>query len=73
MADDLSAPLGRKRGKAAPTGRLSPDRLPLARIAFGLAAVVILGVAARIILVNDPNGGRPVTEVGVNRGNNSLA
>jgi len=73
MADDLSAPLGRKRGKAAPTGRLSPDKLPLARIAFGLAAVVIVGVVARVVLVNDPDGGRPVTEIGVNRGNNALA
>ena len=44
MADDLSAPLGRKRAKpAAPKLQLSLDKLPLARIAFGLAAIVLLG------------------------------
>jgi hypothetical protein len=76
MADDLSAPLGRKRGdKRAPAFRLVPGKLPLARIAFGLAAVVILGVVARVVFVKDPMGGRPVAEIGVNstRNANSLA
>lgn len=68
MADELSAPLGRKRRKPAPGLRFQPDKLPLARIAFGLAAVVILGVAARVAFVNDPMGGRPVSEIGVNSG-----
>lgn len=72
MADDLSAPLGRKRRKpaAARALHLAPDRLPLARIAFGLAALVIAGVVARVLLVNDPMGGRPVAEISVN-GNRS--
>ncbi|HVY52210.1 MAG TPA: divergent polysaccharide deacetylase family protein [Devosia sp.] len=75
MADELSAPLGRKRRKAALPIKLQPDKLPLARLAFGLAGLVILGVAARIALVNDPNGGRPVAEVSVNsaRGSNPVA
>ena len=77
MADDLSAPLGRKRAAkdAAPRFQLSVDKIPLARIAFGLAAVVIVGVVARIVFVNDPMGGRPVAEIGVNgtHGANALA
>lgn len=76
MADDLSAPLGRKRAKGtSPRLQLSVDRIPLARIAFGLAAVVILGVVARIVFVSDPMGGRPVAEIGVNgtHGANTLA
>src|SRR3569623_1576322 len=76
MADALSAPLGKKRTTTAKR-RLgfAPDRLPLARIAFGVAAIVILGVAARALLVNDPMGGRPTAEIGVNstRNANSLA
>jgi polysaccharide deacetylase 2 family uncharacterized protein YibQ len=68
MADELSAPLGRKRRKAAPGLKFRPDRLPLARIAFGVAAMVVVGVGARIALVSDPMGGRPVTEVSVNSG-----
>src|SRR5262249_47369074 len=69
MADELSAPLGRKKRKpASPSLKFQPDKLPLARIAFGLAAVVIIGVVARVAFVNDPNGGRPVSEVGGNAG-----
>jgi polysaccharide deacetylase 2 family uncharacterized protein YibQ len=73
MADELSAPLGRKRRKPAPGLKFRPDRLPLARVAFGVAAVVLIGVVARIVLVNDPMGGRPVTEVSVNSGHGGNA
>jgi polysaccharide deacetylase 2 family uncharacterized protein YibQ len=77
MADDLSAPLGRKLAKPARGFRLSlsPDRIPLARIAFGVVALIVIGVGARILLVNDPLGGRPVAEIGVNstRNTNSIA
>ncbi len=69
MAEDLSAPLGRKR--AAKPGRnlnLKPTSLPLARIAFGVAALIVAGVGARVLLVNDPMGGRPVTTIDVNAG-----
>ena len=34
------------------------------RIAFGVIGLVLLGAVARILLVNDPMGGRPVVEVG---------
>jgi polysaccharide deacetylase 2 family uncharacterized protein YibQ len=73
MADDLSAPLGRKRSERKPRLTLSADRLPLARIAFGVAAVVVLGVVARIVFVNDPTGGRPVAEIGINSTHNANA
>ena len=68
MADDLSAPLGRRR--AAPPARkertklnLKPSELPLARIAFGVAALIVVGIGARVLLVDDPMGGRPVAEI----------
>jgi hypothetical protein len=69
MADDLSAPLGKKKTK---TGfRLSPDNIPLARIAFGVIALIVLGVGGRILLVTDPNGGRPVADISVNSTHNA--
>ena len=72
MADDLSAPLGRKKAKPARFSfKVAPDKLPLARLAFGVAALIIVGVAARILLVNDPMGGRPVAEIGVNSTHNA--
>ena len=76
MADDLSAPLGRKRQKkaSAPRFRLSSGaNLPLARIAFGLIALIAVGVVARIAIVNDPMGGRPVAEISVNSPHNANA
>jgi polysaccharide deacetylase 2 family uncharacterized protein YibQ len=76
MADDLSAPLGVKR-KAKPAARFAlpagPANVPLARIAFGVAALVVAGVGARILLVNDPMGGRPVAEVNINSAHNAVA
>jgi polysaccharide deacetylase 2 family uncharacterized protein YibQ len=71
MADDLSAPLGRKRAAAKPAARsfnLAPSNLPLARIAFGVAALIVMGIGARVLLVNDPMGGRPQTTINVNGG-----
>jgi uncharacterized protein len=73
MAEDLSAPLGRRRGAsakpaAAPRFNLAPSSLPLARIAFGAAALIVVGVGARVLLVDDPMGGRPVAEIDVNAG-----
>ena len=62
MAEDLSAPLGRRRAAAKPASRgvkLKPTALPLARIAFGVAAFIVVGIGARLLLVNDPMGGRP--------------
>lgn len=77
MADDLSAPLGRKQASKPPADAdkraFSIADLPLARIAFGLAALIIVGVLARIVLVNDPMGGRPVADLSVNANHNAVA
>ena len=72
MADDLSAPLGRKPAKPAFSAlRLTPGRLPLARIAFGVLGLILAGVVVRILLVNDPTGGRPAAEISVNQTRNA--
>lgn len=76
MADDLSAPLGRKRAAktaVAPALNLKITEIPLARIAFGVIALIVAGVGARVLLVNDPMGGRPVTEIDVNGSRNANA
>ena len=64
MANELSAPLlGRKaRKRAAQGGRW---HFPIARVTL-LAVLVIVGaVALRVMLVEDPNGGRPEAEVAI--------
>lgn len=71
MADDLSAPLGRKKAKAGFAFSLKPDKFPLARIAFGLIVLIVAGVGARILLVSDPLGGRPVADISVNSTRNA--
>jgi len=71
MADELSAPLGRKRRRsqassAAAGTRLSPlAGLPLARIGLGVIVLVIAVAALRIFFVHDPEGGRPSTTVAI--------
>lgn len=82
MADDLSAPLGRKSRPPKPERPAKGDRkgldigrLPLARIAFGVIALVALGVTIRVLVVNDPMGGRPVAEIDIkgSGGGNTVA
>jgi polysaccharide deacetylase 2 family uncharacterized protein YibQ len=66
MADDLSAPLGRKKRKQKRAGfDIGRSRLPWARLGFALVALVLIGAAGRIFLVNDPEGGRPTTTVAI--------
>lgn len=75
MADELNAPLGRrKRRSFKPTFRINV-RLPLARIGFALVVLLLLGAALRILLVKDPEGGRPSSTVAINttRNNNPVA
>lgn len=64
---DLSAPLSRRKVRQAKAAETAPPRrhLPVARLAFGLIALIGIGVAARIILVDDPDGGRPVATVDI--------
>jgi len=76
MADELSAPLSRKtdRTRKARANR-NPRHLPLARLGFAAIAVIVAVVAGRLLLVNDPLGGRPqaVAEINSSRNANSLA
>ena len=68
MTDDLTTPLtGRKRKPAPRRG------LPLARMVFGLLALLAAGFAARVLLVDDPDGGRPSQEVAITSTRNANA
>lgn len=61
MTDELSRPLGRKR-------RTHPGRwlgLPWGRIFAALLVLAGLGIGAWIVLVDDPQGGRPVADAPV--------
>ncbi|MBJ3786426.1 divergent polysaccharide deacetylase family protein [Devosia sediminis] len=73
MANDLSTPLtGRKRRNEARSGRF---HFPLARLLFVLIFLIIGGVALRLFLVEDPDGGRPSQDVAITstRDNNTVA
>lgn len=70
MANDLSTPLtGRKRKPG------SRPHLPIARVLFGLLALLAVGFVLRLVLTDDPNGGRPSQEVAITttRGSNAIA
>lgn len=69
---DLSAPLGRRRARAAKAQAGKPRRhLPVARLAFTGIAVLLIAVTLRIILVDDPKGGQPYAEVAINSTHNA--
>lgn len=73
MANDLSTPLkGRKQREQEAKARA---HWPIGRALFGLIALIAVGVAARLILVDDPMGGRPSQEVGIvdNKAANTVA
>lgn len=59
---DLSAPLARRRDRRRRPG-VDPGgkrfRFPIARVAFGLLALVGMVVVGWTVLVDDPDGGRP--------------
>ena len=60
MATNLSTPLtGRKRKRRA------LPHIPVARILFGLLALLLGGFVLRLVTTDDPNGGRPSTEVAI--------
>ncbi len=66
MTDDLEAPLGRKKKpKTRTRRRLDLRSLPLARGLFGLIGLIVLALVARVLITDDPQGGRPIAEVGV--------
>lgn len=63
MANDLSTPLtGRKQRTRRSLAR---PHLPIARLLFGLIALIGIGVVLRLVLVDDPQGGRPSLEAGI--------
>ena len=77
---DLSAPLVRRKARQAKAdasaGSALPRRhIPVTRIALGLVALIAVGVTARIMLVDDPEGGRPSATVDIAGSNpvNSVA
>lgn len=67
LANDLSTPLtGHKRQKDG------KRHWPIARVLLGLVVLIGAAFAARLLLVNDPDGGRPSQEVpitGTRQGN----
>jgi hypothetical protein len=73
MANDLSTPLtGRRRQKQE---RAAKFHFPLARLLFIAIFLIIGGVALRLVLVEEPDGGRPSAEVAITstRDGNSIA
>jgi hypothetical protein len=60
MTDDLTTPLTGRRPRPG-----AARRLPVARILFGLLALLAIGFVARVLMVEDPDGGRPSQEVAV--------
>jgi polysaccharide deacetylase 2 family uncharacterized protein YibQ len=75
MANDLSTPLTGRKRKPAPEGASGRRGLPIARMLFAAIAIIVVGFAARIALVDDPNGGRPTQEAAITstRNGNSVA
>jgi len=72
---ELSAPLVRRKArqaqvaqaKAAQAAGSAPQRrhIPVTRIALGLVALIAIGVTTRVMLVSDPEGGRPSSTVDI--------
>jgi len=70
MASELDAPLTRRKSRPGTRGR---RHLPVARLASAGIVVLLLVVGLRILLVEDPAGGRPFAEVAINSTHNSNA
>lgn len=67
MTSDLDAPLSRRKAKTSPArGR---RHLPIARLALLAVLLLLLAVGLRILLVDEPDGGRPSAEVAINSTN----
>lgn len=73
MANDLSTPLTGRKRKPAPEGASGRRGLPIARVLFAVIAIIVAGFAARIALVDDPNGGRPTQEAAITTTRNGNA
>nr|WP_295889251.1 divergent polysaccharide deacetylase family protein [uncultured Devosia sp.] len=67
MANDLTTPLtGRKRKARGPR-----PQLPIARTLFAVLALIAVAFVLRLVLTDDPNGGRPSQEVAITSTQNS--
>lgn len=72
MTSELSAPLGRRRARAAKAQAGKPRRhLPVARLAFAGIGVLLLAITLRVLFVEDPDGGQPFAEVAINSTHNA--
>lgn len=61
MADDLTTPLtGRQRKPGGPR-----PQLPITRTLFAVLALIAVAFVLRLVLTDDPNGGRPSQEVAI--------
>ena len=69
MANDLSTPLTGRNRKPNSDKR----RFPLARVLIGLIVLALGGFVIRLMLVDDPDGGRPTEEVAITSTRNSNA
>jgi polysaccharide deacetylase 2 family uncharacterized protein YibQ len=61
MANDLSTPLKGRKRRTERNG----FHFPLARLLFGLIVLIVGGFVLRIVLVDDPEGGRPTMEAAI--------
>ena len=70
MANDLSTPLTGRKRKAD-----DKRHWPIARILFAVLVLIGAAFAARLLLVDDPDGGRPSQEVAITstRNGNEIA
>lgn len=67
MANDLTTPLtGRKRKAGGPR-----PQLPVARTLFAVLVLIAVAFVLRLVLTDDPNGGRPSEEVAITSTQNS--
>lgn len=69
MADELSAPLGRKkRSRRNDASGFRLGGLPLGRVLFAVIALVLMAIGGALLFANQPEGGRPVSEIAVSSG-----
>ena len=72
MADNLGAPLGKKkRPKFGLNLKFGASEWPIGRLLFGLSALIIAGVVLRVMVVDEPTGGQPIVEVPISSTINS--
>jgi polysaccharide deacetylase 2 family uncharacterized protein YibQ len=67
MANDLTTPLTGRKRKA----RGQRLQLPIARTLFAVLGLIAIAFVLRLVLTDDPNGGRPSEEVAITSTQNS--